>query len=61
MLMPTPGKRPFWRMQENAEKHGARFRGWWATQSDEDASQMPYIPNGLKGHAITTIFSFLRD
>lgn len=30
-------------------------------QSDGDASQMPYVPNGLKGHAINTIFSFLRD
>jgi hypothetical protein len=27
-------------------------------QSDGDASEMPYVANGLQGHAITTIFHF---
>jgi hypothetical protein len=40
--------------QKNAAKHGARLRGWGATESDGDASQMPYVPNGMKGSTTTT-------
>ena len=32
-----PEKRLFWRQQANASKHGARLRGWGATESDGDA------------------------
>jgi hypothetical protein len=39
------GPGPFWRKQENAAKHGARLRGWRATGSDGNASQMAYVPN----------------
>jgi hypothetical protein len=42
------GKGLFWRKQENAAKHEARLRGWWASMSDGDASQMPYFLNGTK-------------
>jgi hypothetical protein len=35
-------------------KHGAKLRGWWATESDGDASQMPYVPNGMKVSTTTT-------
>ena len=35
-----PEKGLFWRKQENASKHGARSRGWGATESDGDASQI---------------------
>jgi hypothetical protein len=31
----------------NESKHGVRLRGWWATDSDGDPSQMPYVPNGM--------------
>jgi hypothetical protein len=44
-----PGKGPFCRKQEKAAKHAARFRGLWVTESDGDASQMPYVPNEMKG------------
>lgn len=36
----------FWRKQANASKHGARLRGWEATESDRDASQIAYVSNG---------------
>jgi hypothetical protein len=49
-----PRKGPFWRKQENAAKYGSRLRGWWPTQSDGNASQMPYVPNGIKGYTTTT-------
>jgi hypothetical protein len=42
------GKGLFWRKQENVAKHGARLRGWKATQSDGDAARMPCVPNGKK-------------
>jgi hypothetical protein len=41
-------------MQENVAKHGARLRGWRATETDEDASQMPYVPTGMKGYTTIT-------
>ena len=44
----------FWRKQENAAKYGARLRGWRATESDEDASQMSYVANGTRGYTATT-------
>jgi len=44
-----PGKGPFCRKHEKAAKHAARLRGLWVTESDGDASQMPYVPNGMKG------------
>jgi hypothetical protein len=31
-----------------------RLRGWRATESDGDASQMPYIPNATKGYTTNT-------
>jgi hypothetical protein len=37
-----------------AAKHGMRLRGWQATESDGDASQMPFVPNGIKGYMTTT-------
>jgi len=49
------GQGPFWRKQENAAKHGSRLRGWRATRSDVDASQKPYVPNGIKGYTDTAI------
>ena len=52
-----PGKGPFWRKQKNAETHGSRLRGWRATESDGDTSQMPYVPNGTKGYT-TVILKF---
>jgi hypothetical protein len=42
------GKGSFWRKQENAATHEMRFRGWRATESDGDASRMPYVTNGMK-------------
>jgi len=33
-------KRPIWRKKENAAKHGVRLRGWLATESEADASQI---------------------
>jgi hypothetical protein len=52
-----PRKGPFWRKQENAAKHGVRLRGWRATGSEVDVSQIFYVSNGLqhtrnKGKAI---------
>ena len=41
-------------MWQNMER-GSEF---CEQQSDGDAPQMPYVPSGLKGHAITTIFHF---
>jgi hypothetical protein len=35
-----PGKGLLWRKQKNEANHGARFRGWWGTESNGDASQM---------------------
>jgi hypothetical protein len=35
------GKRPFWRMQENVAKHGARLRDGRETGSDGNAAQIP--------------------
>jgi hypothetical protein len=46
LLIKNLGKGLFWRKQENAAKHGARLRGWQVTESDGDASQMIYVPNG---------------
>jgi len=43
------GKGPFCRKQVNEAKHAARLRGLRVTESDGDASQMPYVPNGMKG------------
>jgi hypothetical protein len=40
--------------QENAAKHGARLRGWRATESHEDASQMSHVLDGTKGYTATT-------
>jgi hypothetical protein len=40
--------------QKNGAKHGAKLRGWWATESDGEASQMPYVPNGMKGSTTIT-------
>jgi len=34
--------------------HGVRLRGWWETETDGDASQIPFVPNGIKGYTITT-------
>jgi hypothetical protein len=48
------GSKKMWQNMEQGSEVGEQ-------QSDGDASQMPYVPNGLKGHAINTIFSFLRD
>jgi len=31
-----------------------RLRGWRATESDGNAVQTPYVPNGKKGSNITT-------
>jgi hypothetical protein len=31
-------------------RHGARLKGWRRTESDGGALQMPYVPNGMKGH-----------
>ena len=50
-------KGPFWRKQENAAKHGMRLRGWLATESEADASQIFFVSNGSyhtrnKGKAI---------
>ena len=42
------GEGSFQRKQENAVKYGARLRGWRTTESDGDASQMSYVPNGSK-------------
>ena len=36
-----------------AAKHRARLRGWQATASDGDASQMPYVPYRTKGYTAT--------
>lgn len=44
------GQGPFCRKQENAAKHAASLRGLRVTESDGDASQMPYLTNGMKGH-----------
>jgi len=41
-----PRKGPFCRKQENAAKHAGWLRGLRVTESDGDASQMPYVPNG---------------
>jgi len=49
-----PGKGLLWRKHENEAKHGARFRGWRATESNGDASQMIYAPSGKKGYTTTT-------
>lgn len=46
------GKGLFCRKQENAAKHGARLRSWWASVSDGIVSQMPYFLNGTKGHRL---------
>jgi hypothetical protein len=35
---------------ENEEIYGARLRSWRATESDGDASQLSYVPNGTKGY-----------
>jgi hypothetical protein len=35
-------------------QNGARLRGWRAAESDGDASQVSYVPNGTKGHTTTT-------
>jgi len=35
-----PEKGLFWWKQANASKHGARLRGWGATESDGDPSQI---------------------
>jgi hypothetical protein len=42
-------KGPFCRKQENAAKHAASLRGLRVTESDGDASQMPYLTNSMKG------------
>jgi len=39
-----------WRRQKNSAKRGLRLRGRRATESDEDASQMPYVPNEMKSY-----------
>jgi len=36
------GKGPFLSKKEKAAKHGTRLRGWRATETDGDASPMPY-------------------
>jgi len=36
-----PGKGPFLRKQENVAKHGARLRGWWATEQMEMFHKCP--------------------
>jgi hypothetical protein len=43
------GKGPFCRKQGNEAKHAVRLRGLRVTESDGDASQVPYVPNGMKG------------
>jgi hypothetical protein len=35
-------------------KHGVSLRGWWETETGGDASQMPFVPNGIKGYTTTT-------
>ena len=52
-----PGKGPFWRKQENLAQNGARLRGSRATEPNGNASQMPYVANGTKGHATNTTVS----
>jgi hypothetical protein len=44
-----PGKGPFCRKQGNEAKRAARMKGLRVTESDGDVSQMPYVPNGMKG------------
>jgi hypothetical protein len=46
------GKELVWRKQKNAAKHRARLRGWWASVSNGDASQMHYFLNGTKGYRL---------
>ena len=41
-------------------KTWARLRGWWAIGSDGNASQMPYVPNGTKGHTTTNKWYLLQ-
>jgi len=35
-------------------KHGVRLRGWCETETDGNTSQIPCIPNGIKGYTTTT-------
>jgi hypothetical protein len=37
---------------------GVGLRGWWATESDGDTSQMPYVPNGMKGLLLLLLWVF---
>jgi len=37
-----PGKGPFWSKKEKTAKHGARLRGWRATETDRDVLPMRY-------------------
>jgi len=55
-----PGQGPLWKKQENVAKHEARLRGWRATGSDENASQMPFVPNGTKGYTTTNKWYLLQ-
>lgn len=48
-----PGKGLF-RKQKNVAKHRMKVRGWQATGSDRDASQIPCVPNGTRGYTTTT-------
>jgi hypothetical protein len=54
------GKGPFCRKQGNEAKHAARVRGLRVTESDGDASEMPYDPNGMKGRT-NTLLLLLRE
>jgi hypothetical protein len=56
-----PGIGRVWRKQGSATKRGVRLRSWPATESDGDASEMPYIPNGTKGSTTTTTTTVVTD
>jgi hypothetical protein len=44
------GKGLLYRRRKIAVRHGARLKCWRRTESDGGALQMPYVPNGMKGH-----------
>jgi hypothetical protein len=48
------GERKNCRNQENVAKHAVRLSGWHALQSDEETSQMPFVPNGTQGYTTIT-------
>jgi hypothetical protein len=36
--------------EAKVERYGARLKDWRRTELDGGALQMPYVPNGTKGH-----------